>query len=1214
MRPQLRILPWLFLVAACGDGSLLESPTGPVEVPAVTAVAPTPSDPCTVRWAAGVNGSWFDAARWNPAGVPTSTSSVCIDAAGTYTVTLDPADDGSPVQVLALDLGEADATPTLRIGGTAAALSVTQGVLIRSGATLNVNNSGGGVLTVGGTLTNRGTFAVLAPCGGCGQSNALSADVLNEGTWNVTARLSLSKSGGAYQNLGTISVPTDGTILVPAGSGAVTFEQDGGLITGGGNLGTVTLRSGTLIMRGGKARVRSPFNPKPVVVLDGASLVLDETLADSAVIGVNARSSAPYPTITGNYGPLTTLWLAGPLDGQPGSIELAGNPTNAGLIHPVTQIDGVTGSLTIGGGGRLTNTGVISQSRSAGSQATFRYAIEVTNDRAIRITDGTHAVFARSGGVYRNNDSINLGVQSGTSRLEVAAGATLINASSGATSGGTVRVEGTLRGTGNVTSRLSPVANGVVEPGASPGILSTHQYQPDATGRLRIELGGETPGSGYDRLVSSPNLTIASNGVLEIVEIDGFLSGRCGQVFEVVTHSMTSPSNSWGPFASVTGLEPGAGRQLRVVYRSATANLHGAVSLVGFDGSQKICVGPNPVPVTEGGAGATYALALAQAPTSTVVVTVVPDAEVTVSPASLQFTTTNWQVPQFVTVTAVDDAESEGGHTGTVAHSVATTDTYYAGFTPANLTANIADNDVNREPEPAHDAVTTPEDTGVDVPVRANDADPDGDPLTVTQAGSAAHGSVTVEGGGTHVRYAPAANYFGLDSFTYTVGDGRGGSASATVNVTVTPVQDAPVAVADQAETPTPSAVVVSVLANDSDPDGDGLTVVSVAQPSIGAAEVSEGGLSVRYTPPAGFTGPASFEYSISDGKGGTASATVSVTVRPPNRAPTATNDQAVVSQGTSGIIAVLSNDSDPDGDDLTVTSVSAPSVGTAQVSGGGASVTYTAPARFTGETRFDYTIADGWGGTATATVVVTVAVRVNRDPIATSDVATLSAFGTNLRIHPLSNDSDPDGDPLTIVSVTAPRWGTAQISGRSILYRAELGAWGLQDTFEYTIADGRGGQATNRVAVNMPYDLRATDAQVTLTRRETAGNYALYTLQAYALSYSLDNVPYDYEVELPRGTFTAGGSGSSSPTGVVLAPAPNCTIQYHPGSTMPRSYRCRVDYHGNLQSQPISYAAVQFAVRLGSPANRRISVTLVPSVPDSNRRNNSRTVTFTVP
>ena len=98
---------------------------------------------------------------------------------------------------------------------------------------------------------------------------------------------------------------------------------------------------------------------------------------------------------------------------------------------------------------------------------------------------------------------------------------------------------------------------------------------------------------------------------------------------------------------------------------------------------------------------------------------------------------------------------------------------------------------VNDAPVAADVRRTTPEDTPLTGTLAATDVD--GDPLTFTKATDPAHGTVTVNTDGTYT-YTPAANYFGPDSFTYTVSDGNGGTVTKTVSITVTPVNDAPVA------------------------------------------------------------------------------------------------------------------------------------------------------------------------------------------------------------------------------------------------------------------------------------------------------------------------------------------------------------------------------------------------------------------------------------
>src|SRR6185295_17908086 len=142
-----------------------------------------------------------------------------------------------------------------------------------------------------------------------------------------------------------------------------------------------------------------------------------------------------------------------------------------------------------------------------------------------------------------------------------------------------------------------------------------------------------------------------------------------------------------------------------------------------------------------------------------------------------------------------------------------------------------------------NDTPTVAEDSGANViNVLGNDTDVDNDTLTVSAVTQGSHGSVT--NNGTSVSYTPNSNFFGTDTFTYTISDGNGGTDTGTVNVTVTNVEDAPDAVDDSSAIAEDSgANVINVLGNDTDVDNDTLTVSAVTQGSHGS--VTNNGTSV---------------------------------------------------------------------------------------------------------------------------------------------------------------------------------------------------------------------------------------------------------------------------------------------------------------------------------------------------------------------------------
>ena len=235
----------------------------------------------------------------------------------------------------------------------------------------------------------------------------------------------------------------------------------------------------------------------------------------------------------------------------------------------------------------------------------------------------------------------------------------------------------------------------------------------------------------------------------------------------------------------------------------------------------------------------------------------------------------------------------------------------------------------------------------------ANDTDADSDTLTVSAFTQPAHGAVVNNGNGTFT-YTPADNnFFGQDTFTYTINDGFGGTATATVTVTVTPVNDPPVAGDDAATTQEDTPVTTdNVLANDTDVDGDTLTVSAFTQPSHGSV-VDNGDGTFAYTPAAGFYGQDTFTYTVSDGHGGTAVATVTITVTRINNSPIANDDSAGTQEGTPVTTGnVLANDTDADSDTLTVSAFTQPSHGSV-VNNGNGTFTYTPADNFNGQDTF---------------------------------------------------------------------------------------------------------------------------------------------------------------------------------------------------------------------------------------------------------------------
>src|SRR6185503_11184757 len=228
--------------------------------------------------------------------------------------------------------------------------------------------------------------------------------------------------------------------------------------------------------------------------------------------------------------------------------------------------------------------------------------------------------------------------------------------------------------------------------------------------------------------------------------------------------------------------------------------------------------------------------------------------------------------------------------------------------------------------------------------------------------------------------------------------------------------------------------------------------------PTNGTASIS--GTNVVFTPATNFVGTATIGYTITDG-GSTASALITVTVTGVNDPPIARNDFTNTVEDVAVTIQALINDSDVDGDTLTITSVS-PTNGTASISG--TNVVFTPATNFLGTATIGYSISDGNGGTASALITVTVT-GANDPPIARDDF-TNTVEDVSVTIQALVNDSDVDGDTLTITSVS-PTNGTASISGTNVVFTPAADFVGTA-TFGYSISDGNGGSASALITVTV--------------------------------------------------------------------------------------------------------------------------------------------------
>ncbi|HCH4160912.1 TPA: tandem-95 repeat protein, partial [Vibrio parahaemolyticus] len=227
----------------------------------------------------------------------------------------------------------------------------------------------------------------------------------------------------------------------------------------------------------------------------------------------------------------------------------------------------------------------------------------------------------------------------------------------------------------------------------------------------------------------------------------------------------------------------------------------------------------------------------------------------------------------------------------------------------------------------------------------------------------------------------PTADWNGKEAITFTAKDPSGESVSQTVDFTVAPVADI---VADKATVVEDTPTIIKVLGNDTF-EGDGKVVSLDANngPVNGSVSVNPDG-SVTYTPNDNYHGIDSFTYIVTSG-GVSESTTVNVDVTPENDAPVAKDDTAITDEDTPVTIDVLPNDTDIDGDKLSIQSASVPETqGKVEIVDG--KLVFTPAENFHGDAEITYTITDG-ALTDQATVNVTVN-AVNDTPVVESNIA----------------------------------------------------------------------------------------------------------------------------------------------------------------------------------------------------------------------------------
>lgn len=373
-------------------------------------------------------------------------------------------------------------------------------------------------------------------------------------------------------------------------------------------------------------------------------------------------------------------------------------------------------------------------------------------------------------------------------------------------------------------------------------------------------------------------------------------------------------------------------------------------------------------------------------------------------------------------------------------------------------------NPINNAPTAIDDTKKTLINTKIEIDVLLNDSDPDDDVLVIENISNPQNGTFTIEN--RKITFTPSFDFVGEARATYTVNDGHEGRASANILVLVErELNQPPVAVNDTARTAKNESITIDAKRNDSDPENQAITLHSLnVVNDSGTAEIRNE--QVFFTPKQDFSGLAILQYTIRDAEGAESSAGVIIVEVFDNSAPIAEDDLDTALKNETRTIDVLSNDSDPNNNDLIITTISHQTNGTFTIIENGKKVQFVPDTDFVGEARAVYEIFDGVNGLARANIIVTVNESIA--PIAVDDIVD-GTYNQAIEIDVLKNDSDPRKGQLTLSDVIIEQTnGTFIKQGDKVLFTPNENFYGVA-TARYTISNQSNGSAQAKIFVTIP-------------------------------------------------------------------------------------------------------------------------------------------------
>lgn len=435
---------------------------------------------------------------------------------------------------------------------------------------------------------------------------------------------------------------------------------------------------------------------------------------------------------------------------------------------------------------------------------------------------------------------------------------------------------------------------------------------------------------------------------------------------------------------------------------------------------------------------------------------------------------------------------------------------------------------VNDAPVAEAAAIETEEDVAVSGQLAASDVETADLVFAQAAGGAPTRGAVEIAADGGFV-YTPGANLNGPDAFTFTATDAEGAVATATVTVNVAAVNDLPAAAAAAFATSEDQTVTGQLTASDVEPGA--LTFSLGAAPALGAVEIAADG-AFTYTPGANLFGDDGFTFVVTDADGGSATASVSLSIAAVNDAPAAENAVRYTQedQVVSGQLAA--SDVEPGALTFALAPGAGPLSGAVEIAADGAYV-FTPDADFNGIDGFSFIVTDSEGATDRADVTLVIE-GVNDAPAAEAQEIETDEDS------PVSGQlsaEDVDSGALTFALLDAPANGVAAVAPDGAFTYTPAPDFNGEDAFTYSVSDGAGATDTATVLVSVAAvndaPVAASAVRYTDEDRAAAGQLSATDVETDTLAYAL-----------------AEGGG---PLHGVVEVAPEGGYLYTPGA----------DYHG---------------------------------------------------